>query len=449
MAAGGLALLLAYIPPLYAFVLALAALLHNHLILPRYARGLLREDPEEGTVGDRGIILYPAVIAVLILLFARRMEIVAAAWGVLAFGDGAATIGGRLLRGPRLSWNPEKTWSGLVAFLVVGGIAAVFLFGWVHGGLHDITDPVPRLECSISNTWGWWGIPVLIAVLVAAITESLPLGVDDNLSVPLMAAGALHVLLLIDPESWSASRSAVLGALPWAVGLNVALGYAAYDLRVVTRSGFIAGGTLGTAIFAFAGWRAFLLMGLFLIIADGATRLGWETKAAEGIAQDKGGCRDARHAIANCGAAAVLAMLAALSSLGSLATIGMVAALATACADTVASEIGKAYARSTYLITSFRRVLPGRAGGISLSGTLAGIGAGAFIAGVAWGVGVVGTEASWIVLIAAFVGMMAESYLGAMLEEVELIDKDTSNFVNTLIGALAAMAMAGFLEIPA
>ena len=62
-------------------------------------------------------------VLLLILAFPRRPDIVAAAWGILALGDGAATIVGTRSRGPRLPWNPDKTVAGSLAFIVAGAIA--------------------------------------------------------------------------------------------------------------------------------------------------------------------------------------------------------------------------------------------------------------------------------------------------------------------------------------
>ena len=52
--------------------------------------------------------------------------------------------------------------------------------------------------------------------------------------------------------------------------------------------------------------------------------------------------------------------------------LALTAALAAGGSDTVASEIGKAWGRSTFLVTSFGRVKPGTSGAMSLRGTAAG-----------------------------------------------------------------------------
>jgi uncharacterized protein (TIGR00297 family) len=65
--------------------------------------------------------------------------------------------------------------------------------------------------------------------------------------------------------------------------------------------------------------------------------------------------------------------------------IGYVASLATKLSDTFASEIGKAYGKRTFLITTFKPVPPGTEGAVSLEGTLAGVVGSILIAGAGVG----------------------------------------------------------------
>src|SRR5438034_9385841 len=128
IAMGGFALLLAYLTWWQALILAVTALLHNLYLLPLYARRTLFRG-EAGERGrDIGILLYPASIVILIVAFHTHLEIVAAAWALMAFGDGFATLVGKGVGGPRLPWNRSKTWSGYVAFLALGFPAAWFLY---------------------------------------------------------------------------------------------------------------------------------------------------------------------------------------------------------------------------------------------------------------------------------------------------------------------------------
>jgi uncharacterized protein (TIGR00297 family) len=183
----------------------------------------------------------------------------------------------------------------------------------------------------------------------------------------------------------------------------------------------------------------------FFVMGTACTKVGYAKKAALGIAQERGGRRGAKNAIANTGAGVIFLFLAVATPHTALFTIAMIAAFATAAADTVSSEIGQAFGRTTYLVTSFRRVPPGTDGAVSAEGTLAGIAASAIIAALAAATGMIGSAGIAIVIAAAFAGTTLESYLGATLERMKAVDNEVVNFANTLAGGLAAMGILALL----
>ena len=67
--------------------------------------------------------------------------------------------------------------------------------------------------------------------------------------------------------------------------------------------------------------------------------------------------------------------------------IGFVASFASKLSDTVSSEVGKAYGRTTYLATNFKVVQRGTEGAVSLEGTFAGIAAALAFSGLSLGLG--------------------------------------------------------------
>lgn len=127
-----------------------------------------------------------------------------------------------------------------------------------------------------------------------------------------------------------------------------------------------------------------------------------------------------------------------------LYVIGFVASLATKLADTFASEIGKAYGKTTFLITTLQRVEPGTEGAISAEGTAASVAGGLLLSIYGWAVGLLSGPAVAIATIAAFVATNIESVLGATLQEkkgLEWMTNEVINGLNTLIGAALAMAL--------
>ena len=69
--------------------------LFNVLALPRLGGTRLYRRAEHARGYSAGILLYPLSILLLLLLFPARPDIVAAAWGILAVGDGMAGSSGR------------------------------------------------------------------------------------------------------------------------------------------------------------------------------------------------------------------------------------------------------------------------------------------------------------------------------------------------------------------
>ena len=111
--------------------------------------------------------------------------------------------------------------------------------------------------------------------------------------------------------------------------------------------------------------------------------------------------------------------------------------------DTISSEVGKAYGGTTIVLPSFKRVERGTEGGISAGGTIAGI-----VAAVgAVGLGLMGGllrewKQSGIVVLAALVATTVESWIGANWQKRFGWSNEFVNFVNTSIGAVAAVAMS-------
>ncbi|MDP9360025.1 MAG: DUF92 domain-containing protein, partial [Acidobacteriota bacterium] len=414
------ALLLARIPWRYAALIGVAGIIGNWLLLHRIA-GRRVSRHERGW--DAGIILYPFAVTVLIIVFHWHLEIAAVAWVLLAFGDGFSTVFGRRLPLAPLPWNPSKSWGGFIAFVMFGG-AAAFAIARVFGAPQDVA--------------------IAVAVLASAIAESLPLGIDDNVTVPFVAAGVLAAMA-IKPIVLFAGAPPI--AWPWII-VNTVLAMAGYALRSVDVSGALAGWILGCVIILGGGPPLYVALLAFFIIGTLATKLGYARKARAGLAQERGGRRGAAHAVANAGVAAICA-IACWRGLGFVPLFMGIAALATAAADTTASEIGQLFGRRAFLPLTFRSVERGTEGAISLEGTLAGIIAGCIVAIAGTAVtahhfragftGSVTIDRTYVVAVltaCAFLGSWIESILGSWnRRHGSPIANGTLNFANTLFGA--------------
>ena len=183
----------------------------------------------------------------------------------------------------------------------------------------------------------------------------------------------LWIASLMTAASVAAARAAVVAALPWAVGVNAVTGWLGYRARTVSQSGAFAGAVIGAIIYLGGGAGAWLLLLATFLVASVTSRLGLGRKERLGIAEERGGRRGAGNAIANCGVAAMAAIAAITTPYTAVALAALVAALTAGGSDTVASEIGKAWGRSTFLVTTLSRVPPGTPGAMSVEGTAAGL----------------------------------------------------------------------------
>jgi uncharacterized protein (TIGR00297 family) len=238
-----------------------------------------------------------------------------------------------------------------------------------------------------------------------------------------------------------ADTEALLGRLPAAVGVNLALSLLAYGAGSVRLSGVGAGLLVGIPIYAFLGWRGFLvLLGMF-VIGSVLTRFGYARKARMGAAEEAGGARGASHALANVGVAALAAAGAWIWGHPAWSVL-FTAALATSSMDTAGSEIGPLYGRRTVSLKTFRVVAPGTEGAVSLEGTLAGLAAAAAL-------GLLGA-ASDLVPAAAVAPVVAGALLGNLYEGIlgsrRLLSHTWLNATNTLVGGAAGAVLFGLLR---
>ena len=227
-----------------------------------------------------------------------------------------------------------------------------------------------------------------------------------------------------------------------ALGANVVVAWLGYRARTVSLSGAIGGALIGSTIFTGAGAGAWGLLMMTFIAASVASRLGLERKTMLGIAEERGGRRGAANAVANCGVATIAAIAAATTADARAALLALVAALTAGGSDTVASEVGKAWGRSTFLVTTLGRVKPGTPGAMSAEGTAAGIVSAFALAAAAVGLGLIPGSDVAAVVIGATAGAIVESLLGATLEGPGILNNDMLNLINTAVAAGVALAIA-------
>ncbi|MCC3592533.1 DUF92 domain-containing protein [Microcoleus sp. PH2017_28_MFU_U_A] len=238
--------------------------------------------------------------------------------------------------------------------------------------------------------------------------------------------------------------------------------------KLLTPAGQLHGWLLGVIIWGSLGWQGYAVVMFYFLVGSGVTRIGKAQKEAEGIAEKRSGARGPENVWGSALTAAIcaVAVLAlcifrdtGLGDTGgilgdtgkmpvsqdviSLLLLGYAASFCTKLSDTCASEIGKAYGKHTFLITTLQPVPRGTEGAVSLEGTIAGIVGSILIALVSWAVGVIDLTGIVFCVIAAFIATNIESVIGATVQsKFEWLTNEVVNFFNTLIGAIAAIVLA-------
>ncbi|MFZ0962595.1 MAG: DUF92 domain-containing protein [Terriglobia bacterium] len=421
------AFLLPYLTWTEAAGCALLALLFNVVVLPRLGMDL-RKSPAgaTGTGVWTGIVIYPISVLALILLYRHDLHIAAAAWAIMAWGDGMASVTGGALRGPALPWNGEKTWSGFLGFIVAGTAGAYVLTRWAAPSM----GPDVALKIAAATA------------LVGAFVESAPVRLDDNATVPLLAGACMYCLCFVERRALDSNLPFLGRRMVLAVAINLALALAALGLKMVNRSGALCGFLLGVAVYLGWGYKSFLLMFAFFAIGSIATRIGYARKAARGVAERRGGARSWREALANSLAGAFFSLLVITTFHEHAFLIALIAAFAEATGDTVSSEIGQWISSRAYLITTFKPVPAGEDGGVSVGGSIAGALASVVVVALGFGLGLCGKGGATMALGAAVAGNLLDSLLGATLERRGLVTNGIVNFAGSSFAGALALAIA-------
>ncbi|PPT10409.1 hypothetical protein CKA32_001637 [Geitlerinema sp. FC II] len=245
---------------------------------------------------------------------------------------------------------------------------------------------------------------------------------------------------------------------PWivAVVLNSLLSAIAFAIpkKLLTPAGYAHAWILGVLVWGCLGWRGYAVVMFYFLVGSAVTRIGMAEKEAAGIAEKRGGARGPENVWGSALTAAICAVAYFLTnwhfspssplplSPSPLLLLGYVASFATKLSDTTASEVGKAYGKRTFLITTLQPVDRGTEGAVSLEGTLAGVVASVAIAALGWGIGLIDSLGLVWCVLAAFVATNAESFIGATLQdEFDWMTNEVVNFINTFIGAMVAISL--------
>ena len=193
---------------------------------------------------------------------------------------------------------------------------------------------------------------------------------------------------------------------------------------------------------------------MFFFLGTIFTKYKYRYKHDIGAAQSNEGSRGYRNLFGNC--LVPLILVVAYGAIGNfnmpylgevdktIFIIGYLGAMATATADTLASEIGSTYKGQPRMITTLKKVKAGTDGAVSLLGEAAALFGSLAIAVVAIPLGVVGTNvmvAFGLAVFGGFMGTNIDSVLGSTLQQRKLLTNEGVNMFATLSGAVISMAL--------
>ncbi|KAH9549021.1 hypothetical protein CY35_11G118500 [Sphagnum magellanicum] len=211
----------------------------------------------------------------------------------------------------------------------------------------------------------------------------------------------------------------------------------------VLLSGLSVPGFLSLFLISLFTWRAFEYQGFLIVVLYFLLAM-----------TEKSGRRGLGSVLGS-GAVGVLCAFAAITGLGGwewegLWKLGFLTSFCTKLSDTISSEIGKAYGKTTYLVTTMSTVPRGTEGAVSLEGTLAGLLASVILSAVACALNLTDQTGTVICVVTAQIANLCESFIGAALQGHEgyewspvgcQITDGVVNIVNIMIGATLAILM--------
>ncbi len=240
---------------------------------------------------------------------------------------------------------------------------------------------------------------------------------------------AIAVVIAFGPAVLAAFSPWPVASVTAALGVSLTFAVIAWLLRGVDVSGALAGSCAAFVFYRLGGWRLFAVLLFVFALTLAATKVS---------SHEHSGGRTGVQVLANL----LVAMVVLLYPRPTTYTL-LLAALAELSADTVSSEIGEAFGGEPRSITTMRKISAGANGGITILGTLAGVGAALLVTASAWMLPMRGFH-SWIPVVAAVIGMFADSLLGATFESRGWLNNEAVNLLGT---ASAAAVAFGFLRL--
>jgi uncharacterized protein (TIGR00297 family) len=331
---------------------------------------------------------------------------------------------------------------GLLPFFVFATTMAMLVLGELvfQGGYDDLNT---YLYYIISTAWAgvlvmsylhmMAFLSIIFGIIAAVLLKVILLKYEDSLVIE--GIGIAMTMLLIRELNYKADLQMVAVAVIFAF----AFAYFAYRSKTANLSGLFSIALVGIILLVFASPLWLLVMIAFFVLGSAATKYKFEYKKRIGVEQGQSGARGYKNVFANGIAATAAAVLFGVFQ-EPVFVVMYVGCVATAAADTLASEIGVT-GGVPYMITTLKKVPIGTNGGVTLVGQSVALFGGLAISLVAFLLGMITLPMVAVCTLAGFVGTNIDSLIGATLENRGFLGNAGTNLVATVGGGLVAVAL--------
>jgi uncharacterized protein (TIGR00297 family) len=212
-------------------------------------------------------------------------------------------------------------------------------------------------------------------------------------------------------------------------------------MKRIDGIGTLAGMAMAFTVWIGGGTESLLALFLFFAFGSAVSFWGKDFKISHRVEQDKGGKRGVNNVLANGGVALLLSVLAIIfPEYQELLTIMIMSSFAGACSDTFSSELGNLYGRRYFNIITFKNSERGPDGIVSLAGLGFGL-IGSLLIASATLLSSHDLYVMIIIAVAGFLGNIADSILGATLQQKGFLNNHQVNLLATLSSAFVALTI--------
>lgn len=359
-----------------------------------------------------GTVYFPLAFLILIVLFWNTYPvIISASILVLGLADAAASYVGESVKYPR-TYNlsgDKKSIEGSIAMFAVTFFVSAGCLLWYPFTL------TPEAYVAGSSLVFILMLSLVVAA-VATVVEAMAVRGLDNFFIPVSTS----VILFVGLEGAGAIEIQLFVGFVFAAVIS----FTSFRAGFLSPSGVAATFLMAVIIFGIGGWKWTIPMLTFFILSSLISGMKNKRKEAAEQLFEKTNRRDMGQVAANGGIASVFVLFEFVwpDPVWYFAYLG---AIAAATADTWGTEFGISFSSGTRSILTFRKVPRGVSGGVSITGTLAGLTGGAVIAlsGYAWyhqAMEIMPSSALLVGVVAGsgVAGSLFDSYLGAVAQAV-------------------------------